>query len=79
MNGTELNSSVNGPFTNENSHILTDEQETARIIFVVWNGIVLILGSIGNIISLIVPRSGELKKISTCFYMSVLAVVDTGK
>ena len=79
MNNTELNSSVNGTFPKENSNFLTDEQNTARIIFIVWNGIVIILGSIGNIVSLVVLRSGELKKISTCFYMSVLAMADTGK
>ena len=33
----------------------------------------------GNLLSFVVLRRGELKKISTCFYMSVLALADTGR
>ena len=38
-----------------------------------------ILGGIGNILTIIVMQRGSLKDVSTCFYMSVLAVADTGK
>ena len=51
---------------------------TETIIAVVM-GLIIIFGSIGNILSFLVLRRGELKKLSTCFYMTALAVADTGK
>ena len=38
-----------------------------------------IIGGFGNILTFIVMRRGSLKEVSTCFYMSVLALADTGK
>ena len=57
----------------------SQEEYAARMIFVVLGPVFLILGSAGNILSLAVLRSGEFKELSTCFYMSVLAVMDTGR
>ena len=37
-----------------------------------------ILGGFGNILTFIVMRRGSLKDVSTCFYMSILALADTG-
>ena len=34
---------------------------------------------IGNLISFVVMRKGSMKDVSTCFYMSLLALADTGK
>ena len=55
------------------------EEYAARMLFVVLGPFFLIFGSAGNILSLVVLRSGEFKELSTCFYMSVLAVMDTGR
>ena len=41
--------------------------------------ILILSGTIGNILSLYIMRRGPLKNASTCFYMSVLAVIDSGK
>ena len=56
-----------------------EEDYAARMIFLVLGPAFLIFGSAGNILSLMVLRSGEFKELSTCFYMSVLAVMDTGE
>ena len=38
-----------------------------------------IFGGFGNILTFIVMQRGSLKEVSTCFYMSMLALADTGK
>ena len=38
-----------------------------------------VLGGFGNILTFIVMRRGSLQEVSTCFYMSILALADTGK
>ena len=38
-----------------------------------------VFGGFGNILTFIVMRRGSLKEVSTGFYMSVLALADTGK
>ena len=38
-----------------------------------------VVGGFGNILTFIVMQRGSLKEVSTCFYMSILAVADTGK
>ena len=40
--------------------------------------VLVLCGTLGNSVTLVVLRTGELKVLSTCFYMSVLAVADTG-
>ena len=50
-----------------------------RWISVGTQAVLIPLGSFGNILTIIVMRRGSLKDVSTCFYMSVLAVADTGK
>ena len=57
----------------------TKDEENARKIMLFFGTPVLILGSIGNIMSFAILRNGDLNKLSTCFYMSVLAIIDTGK
>ena len=41
--------------------------------------IIIISGTMGNILTFIVMQRGSLKEVSTCFYMSILALVDTGE
>ena len=52
---------------------------TAEIILIVSYIIIIILGSIGNILTFIIMRRGSMKDVSTCFYMSILALADTGE
>ena len=62
----------------ENFFEILEGQEAARMIEIIITPIILTFGSVGNIMSFIILRSGDLKKISTCFYMSILALIDTG-
>ena len=39
----------------------------------------LVFGGFGNILTFVVMQRASLKEISTCFYMSILALADTGK
>ena len=41
--------------------------------------VLLVLGTIGNTMSFFVMWRGSLKDVSTCFYMSILALVDMGE
>ena len=54
------------------------EWESERMIIIITYPIIVILGTIGNILSFIVMRRGSLKHSSTGFYMSILALADTG-
>ena len=38
-----------------------------------------VVGGFRNILTFIVMQRGSLKEVSTCFYMSKLALADTGK
>ena len=55
-----------------------DYWEISRMIHVIVRPILIIGGTIGNLLSFYVMRRGSLKEVSTCFYMSILALVDTG-
>ena len=56
-----------------------EEEDIGDMINIVFGGIIIVTGTIGNLLSLIILRTGDLKKLSTCFYMSMLAVADLGK
>ena len=53
--------------------------EIKRMIYLVVLPIFIILGSVGNILTFIVMQRGSLREVSTCFYMSILALADTGR
>ena len=52
--------------------------EIQFMVFRVAYIIIIIGGTFGNILTFIVMQRGSLKEVSTCFYMSILALVDTG-
>ena len=54
-------------------------KEITRIIRMVYAPIFIIYGTCFNILTFIVMRRGSMKEVSTCFYMSILALADTGK
>ena len=41
--------------------------------------ILIVFGTLGNSLVFVVMSRGSLKHVSTCFYMSILALADTGK
>ena len=55
------------------------EEKIARILNLVIRPVLIVFGTIGNGLSFHVMRQGSLKKMSTCFYLSILALADTSK
>ena len=39
----------------------------------------IVLGTLGNALAFIVMRRGSMRHVSTCFYMAILALADTGQ
>ena len=56
-----------------------DNREIVRIIHVIVRPTVVVFGTIGNTLSFYIMRRSSLKRLSTCFYMSILALADTGE
>ena len=74
------NSSFNStPYPDVDESFEWNSKEIARMINIVVRPILVIFGTIGNGLSFYVMRRSSLKNLSTCFYMSILAVADTGE
>ena len=56
-----------------------DSDETERLINVFASPVIILFGTIANFMTLFVMRRGSLKEVSTCFYMAILVLTDTGK
>ena len=54
-------------------------EETTRLMQVYIRPVLIIGGTVGNLLTFCVMRRGSMKKVSTCFYMAILALADTGK
>ena len=65
-------------------HFVVDEKskwtnaEIARLIHIIVRPILIVIGTIGNCLSFYIMRRTSLKDVSSCFYMSLLVVADTG-
>ena len=55
------------------------DAEIARLIQVIVRPILLIVGTAGNGLTFYIMRRTSLKDVSSCFYMSLLALADTSK
>ena len=55
------------------------ELNIERLIAVSVYPVIILLGTFWNVLTFIVMQRGSLQKVSTCFYMSILALADTGK
>ena len=53
--------------------------ELIRFLNIVIRPALIVFGTIGNGLSFYIMIQGSLKKMSTCFYLSILALVDTSK
>ena len=73
----EYNSSVNVTDTLTRESCLN--ANTSRTMNLIIRPILIVFGTIGNLLSFYVMRKGSLKKVSTCFYMSTLALADTSQ
>ena len=84
-NTTFSNSSTQTPNVSEiytNNTDTPDDSgngEAARMVHVIGRPVLVVLGTIGNCLAFYVMRKGSLKNVSTCFYMAILALADTGK
>ena len=54
------------------------EKEIVRLMRVIASPVIIIFGTIGNLLILFIMRKEPLKKTPICFYVSILAVTDTG-
>ena len=84
-NTTFFNSTIQTPNVSEMVANTTDDYddtsdgEAARMVHVIGRPVLVVLGTIGNCLAFYVMRKGSLKNVSTCFYMAILALADTGK
>ena len=63
----------------QETFISSKEEEIARMLNLVIRPVLIVFGTIGNGLSFYIMRQGSLKKMSTCFYLSILALADTSK
>ena len=75
-----------GDFSNTTTEATTVEEtfkwtnaEIARLIQIIFRPILIILGTIGNCLTIYIMRKTSLKHLSSCFYMVVLALADSSK
>ena len=54
-------------------------EEIARLIQIIVRPILIVVGTTGNCTTFYIMRKTSLKDVSSCFYMSVLALADTSK
>ena len=75
---TILNTSTTeDPLNAAETPVSDDNREVARLVQVFMRPILIIFGTYGNAMSFYIMRRGSLKKLSTCFYMAMLAIADT--
>ena len=71
-NSTTEGSSVEGTFK-------WTSEEIAKLIQTIIRPILIMVGTVGNCLTIYIMRRTSLKHLSTCFYMFLLAVADTCK
>ena len=55
------------------------DAEIARLIQIIIRPILVVFGTAGNVLTVYIMRATSLKKVSSCFYMALLALADTRK
>ena len=85
---TTVNSTNDGDLYNFTESLFNDTQhvgstsdfvEIEAMLKLVILPVFIVFGTIGNGLSFYIMRQGSLKKMSTCFYLSILALADTSK
>ena len=59
--------------------VVDRNQEIVRMIQVIGRPPIIVLGTLGNLLTFFAMQRGSLKNMSTLFYMAILALADTGK
>ena len=82
---TDIVTNVSQHFYNEtknnesNESVPSNYEEIDRLINICVRPVIIVLGTIGNMSTFCVMQRGSLKDVSTCFYMAILALTETGK
>ena len=84
---TRVLADILDPITTENSTAnetqqtkeSSEDEELARLLNLIIRPFLIVFGTIGNGLSFYIMRQGSLKKMSTCFYLSILALADTSR
>ena len=71
-----FNQSYNN-LTEETALSPSHQNQVVRLLQIYVNPIFIVFGTYGNAVSFYIMRRGSLKKVSTCFYMAMLAIADT--
>ena len=76
-----LSSLVNKSYDNSTKskpQEVDNDEDIVRMIQVFARPPIIALGTIGNLLTFFAMRRGSLKHVSTCFYMAILGLADTG-
>ena len=76
MSNTQIQEYVE---VNNDNYDVDISKTIARYIQLVLRPIFIILGTMGNLVTFYVMRSGSLRSGPVCFHMSILALADTGE
>ena len=76
VDNVNLTSSAN---TDPEDNWYDGEWEMAKIVILSAFPVILVIGTMGNLMTFIIMQRGALKHSSTCFYMAMLSVADTCK
>ena len=79
---TEISLINRTKFTFANDTELDDvdpHEEIVRMMQLIARPPIIILGTIGNLLTLFTMQRDSLKHVSTCFYMAILGLADTGE
>ena len=92
LNSTTFDPSYSNVSTSQNASAIFNEspnykervnfhnyEETTRLMQVYIRPVIIVGGTVGNLLAFYVMQRGSMKKVSTCFYMAILALADTGK
>ena len=66
-------------FTSVEEESKWTNEEIVRLIQIIFRPILVIVGTIGNALTIYIMRRTSLKHLSTCFFMFVLALADSSK
>ena len=74
-----VSSSFNESPNYKESVNLHNYEEATRLMQIYIRPVIIVGGTVGNLLTFCVMRRGSMKKVSTCFYMAILALADTDK
>ena len=74
-----ISNALNSTVFNVSDDYITSDGQIGRMLTLIVYPVIIIVGTLGNLVTFIVMQKGSLKHSSTCFYMAILALTDTSK